>query len=107
MNALRQGDVLLIPARIGGKTKGVKRDAGRVVLAYGEVTGHAHAILSPDCQLVTAADAEDLRMWLLVTAPEPVELVHEEHATVLIPPGEYQVIRQVEYAPEALRNVAD
>lgn len=42
----RQGDVLLV--RIDNDdTEGyveVPRDAGRVVLAYGEATGHAHAI---------------------------------------------------------------
>jgi hypothetical protein len=41
----RQGDVFL--ERVASIPKGakpVKRDAGRVVLAYGEVTGHAHAI---------------------------------------------------------------
>ena len=43
----RQGDVLLIPTdAIPEKAKRVTRDAGRIVLAYGEVTGHAHAIAS-------------------------------------------------------------
>lgn len=43
----RQGDVLIM--RVEGKCvpgAEVKRDKGRVVLAYGEVTGHAHAIRS-------------------------------------------------------------
>ena len=41
----RQGDVGLIPvASLPDGAKKVPRDKGRIVLAYGEVTGHAHAI---------------------------------------------------------------
>jgi hypothetical protein len=44
----RQGDVLLI--RVDSLPTGLReipRDRGRVVLAYGETTGHAHAIEAP------------------------------------------------------------
>jgi len=44
----RQGDVLLI--RVDALPTGLReipRDRGRVVLAYGETTGHAHAIEAP------------------------------------------------------------
>jgi hypothetical protein len=105
---IRQGDVLLVPCTtIPKEVIAVPRDAGRVILAYGEVTGHAHAIVHPDVTLVSREDADGLRMWMRVTAPEPVELQHDEHTTLLVPPGEYRVIRQVEYAPEGLRNVTD
>lgn len=41
----RQGDVFLSPvAAVPATSTKTKRDNGRVVLAYGEVTGHAHAI---------------------------------------------------------------
>ena len=44
---VRQGDVLLVPVdAIPEAAKPVARDHGRVVLAYGEATGHAHAISS-------------------------------------------------------------
>lgn len=105
---IRQGDVLVVPVEtIPDGCRPVSLDAGRVILAYGEVTGHAHAIVSPDVQLVTDEQADELRMWLTVTAPEPVELRHDEHDTLLIPPGLYRVIRQREYSPSGLRNVAD
>jgi hypothetical protein len=108
MSLIRQGDVLLIPVtEIPSGTKRVKRDAGRVVLAYGEVTGHAHAIVHPDVTLVTSQQADELRTWMKVTAPESVELLHEEHDTLLVPPGNYEVRRQREYAPEAPVWVAD
>jgi hypothetical protein len=50
----RQGDVLL--ERISALPAGlrpVNRDKGRVVLAYGEVTGHAHALVEPGTQKFT------------------------------------------------------
>ena len=108
MSLIRQGDVLVIPvATIPRNTKPVKRDQGRVVLAYGEATGHAHTISHPDVRLVSAEQAGELRMWMQVTAPEPVELEHDEHDTLLIPPGTYEVRRQREYSPEEIRTVAD
>lgn len=50
---LRQGDVLLVEVteEIPAEAKKVERDHGRVVLAYGEATGHAHAIPHPGATL--------------------------------------------------------
>lgn len=104
----RQGDVLIIPvATIPKGTKTVRRENGLVVLAHGEVTGHHHAIHDDAVTLVTTEQANELRMWLTVTAPEPVALTHQEHDTILLPPGQYEVRRQREYTPEAIRNVQD
>lgn len=101
-----QGDVLLIPVTVipDGVTA-QQRDDGRVILAYGEQTGHSHAIDSPDCTLVTAEQAGQLRAWLKVTAP--VEVTHQEHDTVTVPVGDWEVIGQVEHRPEGLSRVAD
>lgn len=108
MNLIRHGDVLLCPvACIPEGTKAVRRKRGRVVLAEGEVTGHAHVIEAEDVRLVSSQEAEELRMWLLVEAPEPVALTHEEHSTLLIPPGAYEVRIKREYAPDAIRKVSD
>lgn len=104
----RQGDVLIVPgATIPAGTTKVKREHGRVVLAHGEVTGHHHSIAERGVQLVSKEEADELRMWMTVTAPDPVELTHQEHDTILIPPGTYEVRRQREYAPGGIRNVAD
>ena len=108
MNLLRQGDVILIPVNeIPQNTKPVPREAGRVVLAHGEITGHHHSIVDDGAELVTAEHANELRVWLSVTAAEPVALTHQEHDTILVDPGLYEVRRQREYSPEALRNVQD
>lgn len=41
----RQGDILIVPVKsILAGLKKVEREAGRIVLAHGEVTGHAHTI---------------------------------------------------------------
>ena len=108
MQLYRQGDVVLIPvAEIPRNTKPVNRENGRVILAHGEITGHHHSIVEHDVELVTTEQAGELRAWLSVTTPEPVALVHQEHDTLLIPPGKYEVRRQREYAPEEIRRVQD
>lgn len=100
---IRQGDVLLIPRHsIPKDAKPVPRDRGRVILAYGEVTGHAHALLEPDVELLTADDLRFLRVDGVSAL-----LQHEEHTVLDIPAGNYEVRIQREYTPEAIRNVAD
>lgn len=103
---IRQGDVLLIPVRaIPAKATPVQRDNGRVILAYGEVTGHAHAVADtlqdPACELLATGDSTYLRVDRIS------QLVHEEHSALALEPGAYRVIRQREYSPEEIRNVAD
>jgi hypothetical protein len=74
-----------------------------VVLAYGEVTGHAHAIADSGAALLRHEDNQYLR----VTAAGGVGLTHEEHDTIVVPRGDYRVVRQREYAPEAPGFVED
>lgn len=104
---IRQGDVLVVPVHpdsIPSDGIDVDRENGRLILAHGEATGHAHAIAEEHAGLVTAAEANEL--YLLVHGA-PVDLVHDEHDTLTIAPGAYKVVRQREYAPEGLRNVSD
>lgn len=99
---IRQGDVLLIPvAEIPATAKEQKRDAGRVILAYGEVTGHAHAITKPGVTKLADGIAEYLN------APQGCTLDHEEHTAITIEPGAYRIIHQREYTPERIVRVAD
>lgn len=113
----RQGDVAIIPVdefpgEVAEKDKQVKRDKGRIVLAYGEVTGHAHAIADPQAELWTMLGVNDDAApgndndRLLVCLDE-VDLSHEEHETIKLPAGLYVIRRQREYGPEELRTVAD
>jgi hypothetical protein len=103
---LRQGDVLLIPIdAVPGEARPVQREQGKVVLAHGEATGHHHAVederaelFAPDGSSFVSVD-EARELYLLVHGDEPVELVHEEHATIELEPGAYLVRRQREYQP--------
>lgn len=101
----RQGDVLIerVTALPAGLVP-VPRENGRVILAHGEVTGHAHAVLG-DVEFL-AADLAEMEERFLVVESE-AQVVHEEHDTIPLPAGTYRVQRQREYAPEAIRNVAD
>lgn len=100
----RQGDVLIIPiSKIKEDIEELKRDKDHVILAYGEVTGHAHAIKSKQATLYKAV-TNDNRYLRVV---EAVVLSHEEHDLIPLPLGDYKVVIQREYTPEEIRNVAD
>jgi hypothetical protein len=105
----RQGDVLLV--RVGAMpatARPVAEDPRGVVLAEGEATGHHHRI-GPAYRTATLY-AHDEGTFLRVTggATSPVVLLtHEEHDPIAIPPGDYRVIRQMEYSPDAVRRVED
>jgi hypothetical protein len=104
----RQGDILLVPAeRLPANARPLSRDArGRLVLALGEATGHAHAVAAPDADLLADPDARDERFLRIVT---DAQLTHEEHAAIPLPAGLYRVVRQREYASgwAGEREVAD
>jgi hypothetical protein len=102
----RQGDILIVPiARLPVGLEPVERQHGHLVLAHGEVTGHAHAIR--DKRAALFRDPKLAAMFMHVSGDGPVALDHQEHDTIHIPPGDYQIIRQREYTPDAIRNVAD
>ncbi|MFD7611526.1 hypothetical protein [Streptomyces sp. NPDC059828] len=107
----RQGDVLIVPVAQDDVPEHVKqaegepRDGrGRLVLALGEVTGHAHALAARG-RLVRESGVPGGPM--LLELPEGGRLVHEEHAPIALPKGWYRVVRQREYIPGAVRIVAD
>ena len=92
---IRQGDVLLVPVdRVPDAVVPVARENGRLVLAEGEVTGHAHVIEAEQAELVTADQAAEL--YLLVYGSDPVELRHEEHSALPVEAGAYRVVIQRE-----------
>jgi hypothetical protein len=106
----RQGDVLIVPVEeaavppSAAALPGQPRDArGRLVLALGEVTGHAHAVVGPG--ELRRESGQFGRAWLHL--PQGGRVVHEEHAAIGLPRGWYRVVRQREYVPGAVRVVAD
>ena len=100
---IRQGDVLL--KRVQKKPNGLKeKSRGRIVLAEGEVTGHAHVLTASD--VVLMEDPKTGEMWLEVKSGDAL-LKHEEHAPHAVPMGIYEVVRQREYSPQEIRRVVD
>ena len=105
----RQGDVALVLttlATIPEGAKEIKPEARGIVLAYGEVTGHAHRIEVPK------KEQHKVRYWdagaeRYLQVLERVTLKHEEHAAIVLDKGIYRQAFQVEdFGPE-VRRVAD
>jgi hypothetical protein len=97
----RQGDVLIRQIKSLPTQKAQPRLTG--ILAYGEVTGHAHRVED----LTQAEVLEVGKSLFLRVGPEGVRIVHEEHAPITLPAGNYEVEIQKEYSPAEIRNVAD
>jgi hypothetical protein len=95
----RQGDVFII------STDKIPADAvpRRPVLAEGEITGHAHRLVSSEGAAVLGNSAG---LFLRVFGDE-VTVAHEEHGPVTVPRGNYIVRIQREYHPVEIRRVID
>jgi hypothetical protein len=111
----RQGDVLIEQIATVPATAEKQIRSARIILAHGEVTGHHHAL-----ETIDAADwwktgdiANDnekpnaLAGALFVSLLSGGVVTHQEHAAIRLPAGNYRIIRQCEYAPEAIHNVVD
>ena len=108
----RQGDILLIECKelpeldekIISSIEGPSQD-NSIILALGEATGHKHQIIYPE-KKAFLKKAKNSNQFLLIVS-DTVDLVHEEHSKITLSPGNYRVIRQRQYTPEKIINVAD
>jgi hypothetical protein len=82
----RHGDVLLV--RVGDCPENTPKRVRRMVLAEGEVTGHAHVITAP------GRFREDR-----LSLPVGGTITHEEHHEMVLEPGDYRVIHQQQFTP--------
>ena len=103
----RQGDVLVLPAKVTARTT---VPAGGTPVVRGETGGNTHAIYAADGPVFCdtyAATVGDLRVATL-SVPEgsTAYLGHPEHGYMGIAPGDYEIRRQREMAEE-MRMVAD
>lgn len=98
----RQGDVLLVRVDDVPADDGLQR-AERWQVAEGEATGHAH-VLEPAAGGTLLVDVDE--EFCRIMGANGL-LVHDEHTTIELPPGDYRAVRQREYAPEQNRLVAD
>lgn len=72
-------------------------------LAEGEATGHFHAATAPDAKLY------EYNGGLMLAAPSGTEVTHQEHNTVLVPPGTYDrsIVQEFDHFAEEARDVVD
>jgi len=92
----RQGDLLIVPVE---KIPDDARKADDTVLAFGEQTGHTHRLVGGEVMLTKD------QVYFTVAIPTPLE--HDEHATLVIPPGDWKVVQQREYYGERERPAYD
>lgn len=133
---VRQGDVLCVPierVKDAWLDEKIEHGDGRVVLAFGEVTGHAHAFypmegndiepeLRPDdvarwslkdpekhCPMLLKLQEGFPQTFDILRVEKRALLRHEEHDWINFAPGDYAIIHQYEgdeFDP-ALRPVYD
>ena|SRR5688572_19733074 len=96
----RQGDVFVVTV---DRLPPGHRESHSLVLAKGEMTGHAHRIAESDAATASLIDG---RMFLEVGAAQAT-LTHDEHAPITLPRGCYEIRIQREYAPAEIRRVVD
>lgn len=103
----QQGDVLIeTVSSIPSTAKKAQRDGrGRLILAEGEVTGHAHAISSSTATLFEVGDSSE--KYLSTTSDTVVE--HEEHGNITLPKGDYKIsiVQEYDHFAEEAREVRD
>lgn len=131
MQIVRQGDIMTVKVTgidVNGLAP-IEREAGDVVLAHGEATGHKHRFRRPTTEFYSLwpqdtepsariqharellaklpqIDADAVPVGILELS-EPDKLVHEEHSEIPHEAGNYLVLRQRTYTPEAIVVVAD
>lgn len=98
----RQGDYLL--ERVDEIPEGAveeKRDHGLAIIGYGEVTGHHHSFVEPTATIRT------IEMLRFIDAPKGVEIKHQEHKPITLPPGQYKITQQRQYNAGMVQRVVD
>lgn len=106
-DCVRQGDVLMVRVHRNkvSTSKRLPVSARGVVLAEGEVTGHAHTLAGETVTAYAPSGAFGGKMVVVVDEPTP--LVHEEHKAIPLVRGAFDVVNQWEYEPDQIRRVAD
>jgi hypothetical protein len=112
-----QGDVIFI--RIESLPASAKKITDpndfkkALVLAEGEVTGHFHKIQNEDALNIDEDDTVGLYTFedgkLVIVNDEAISVTHQEHDTVAVPPGmwEVRIAKEYDHFLEEAREVRD
>lgn len=105
-NMIRQGDVLVVPCKeIPASAVAVAPTNDRLIVAFGEATGHHHSFPHRRGAVLFRDDAAGGTLYM--TAAEPVALEHQEHSALTIAPGTYRVAIQRTMTAGVARRVED
>jgi hypothetical protein len=88
MNWYQQGDVMIKPV---WEPPDIAHSLSEAVLAEGEATGHRHVAVGEG---VVVSVRRGVRY---LGAPNGAEVIHPEHGTIRIPPGNYRIEQVREY----------
>jgi len=101
----QQGDVLInSTGAIPSGAKPVKPTAKGYVFREGEATGHAHRVADVD-----AIEMFEENGTIFVKVKRKADLSHEEHKTITLDPGTYEIdaINEVDHDEDEIRKVRD
>jgi len=105
----RQGDIFFKSVRKEQLPQNLKKKNDNI-LAYGEVTGHSHKIMSPSIAEMESFVDENGDIYVL-SPNSDIRIGHDEHDVIVLPQNEWVCVsRQREYDPLAVekeRRVAD
>lgn len=98
-----QGDVFFIRRdQVPEGAQPLPIENGLIIYALGETTGHKHAtIATPDIRWFGVAEDR------FVASDLPIQVTHDEHAPIILEPGCWQVVIQVEYQRGRIQRVID
>jgi len=102
MKMYRHGDLLI--RQIDKIEKKGKKEK-ELTIAYGEATGHHHTLYGSPQAIIEGFD--DKKYFRILG--ESVELRHQEHKTLKIEPGDYEITyeREYDYFEDEFKKVVD
>lgn len=107
-NAVRQGDVLIVPCDSIPATASIAlHEAGRLIVARGEATGHHHSFPWLNGPTLFRDNSAGSGGSQYVAVQKPTLLEHQEHTALKVAAGTYAVIIQRTFTNGIVRRVKD
>ena len=103
MQVFQQGDVVFL--KVEGIPASAKQEKFDGIVQYGEATGHKHKLTGKEKDMFQFF--EEGRRYL--SLKKPSALKHEEHNTIEIPAGDYEIriVRELDWFSDLERAVVD